>query len=201
MKTLTWYSSLVVDHLHEKYKDEDVVVVHFYCDYREQQAQTPASCARNMMRQLAIQCNAVPAALSEFYRRTHNEVRDHSWYVELRKIICRVASTFSRCFFVIDALDEAEARSHMAGLLNLLATLRNGIHPHPPKIFATSRKHAYAIQDSFQEAVIVNVTANDEDLRTTLTKMIADHQESKYMMDDELTTEILDKLCANAHGM
>ena len=172
--------------------------MHFYCDYREQQAQAPASCARQMLRQLSMQCNTIPTSVSEFYQRTRNEVKDHSWYDELQKILCRVASTFSRCFIVVDALDEAEVRSHLPGLLELLNVLR--CNARVPKMFATSRKYASAIHESFQEATKVTVTANNEDLRTILEKIVADHQDSKYILDDELKEDILVTLCASAHG-
>jgi hypothetical protein len=191
---------LVVDQLLELRKDKDIAVINFYYDYREQQAQTPANCARNMLRQLSMQCNTVPTSVSEFYQRTRNEVKEQSWYAELRQIVCRVASTFSTCYFVIDALDEAEVESHMPGLLELLGVLRSRVAT-TPKIFATSRKHTSAIQESFQEATKVSVTANNEDLRTILAKIIADQQRSKYILDDNLKEDILVTLCAGAHGM
>ena len=75
-------------------------------------------------------------------------------------------------------LDEAAARSHVRGLLDLLGSLRSGIGIRMPKIFATSRKHASASQESFREAIKVTITANNEDLRTILTKQIADHHDS-----------------------
>lgn len=195
------FRSLVIDQLLDLRKENDIAVVHFYCDYREQEAQTPAYCARNMLRQLAMQCNAIPTSVSEFYQRTHNEVQDQSWYIELRKILCRVASTFSRCFFIIDALDEAEVRSHLPGLLELLNVLRSDITARTPKIFATGRKYGSVIQHSFQKSTKVAVAANNEDLRTVLSKAIADHADAKYILDEELQEDILVKLCETAHGM
>lgn len=193
--------SRVIDHLRGLYADADVAIVYFYCDYREQQVQSPANCAKHLLRQFSTQCNALPTSVSDFYERTHNEIQDRSWYLELQNILCRVASTFSRCFIVIDALDEAEATSHMTGLLELLDTLRKGISGRAPKILATSRKHASAIEASFHNATKVTVSANIEDVRIVLAKMIADHQDSKYILDEKLKQEILDKLCASAHKM
>lgn len=148
-----------------------------------------------------MQSDTVPASVSKLFQSTRNEVKDQSWYIELRKILCRVASTFSRCYFVIDALDEAEVRSHMPGLLELLNVLRSNITGRTPKIFATSRKYASAIVDSFQEATKVKVAAKNEDLRIILAKIIDDHQDSKYILDDKLKNDILVTLCAGAHGM
>jgi hypothetical protein len=154
-----------------------------------------------MLRQLSSQCNALPTSVSDFYERTHNEIQDRSWYFELQNILCRVASTFSRCFIVIDALDEAEATSHMTGLLELFDSLRRGMTSRAPKMLATSRKHASSIEQSFHKAIKVTVSANNDDVRIVLAKMIAEHQDSKYILDDMLKKEILDKLCASAHKM
>jgi hypothetical protein len=192
---------LIVDQLLSLHKDEDIAIVHFYCDYREQQSQTPEYCARQLLRQLLTQCNSLPHSVSDFYVRTLKEVKDQSWYIELRKMLCRIASTFSACYFVIDALDEAEARSHLPGLLELLNVLRSDITARRPKIFATSRKHATAIQKSFDEAIILNVAAQDEDLRTILAKTIADQPDSEHVLDDTLKEDILVTLCASADGM
>lgn len=101
----------------------------------------------------------------------------------------------------MDALDETESRSHMPGLLELLQVLRTNINSRAPKIFATSRKYASAIQDSFQEATKVTVCASDEDLRTILAKIVSDHQDSKYILDGSLREDILMTLMTNAHGM
>jgi hypothetical protein len=191
---------LIVDQLLELYKDEDIAIIHFYCDYREQESQTPESCARQLLRQLLMQYNSLPHSVSDFYVRTLKEVKDKSWYVELQEILCRVASTFSTCYFVIDALDEAEVRSHLPGLLELLNIVRSNITARP-KLFATSRKYESSIRKSFDEATIVHVAAQDEDLRTILAKTIADQPDSEYILDDTLKEDILITLCATAHGM
>jgi hypothetical protein len=195
------FSSRVIDHLRTLYKDADVAVIYYYCDYREQQIQSPANCAKQLLRQLSTQCNSMPTAVSEFYERTHNEIQDRSWYLELQTILCRVASTFSRCFIIMDALDEAEASSHRAGLLELLDRARGGITSRAPKVFATSRKHSSAVEDSFRNAIKVDVIANNADVRIVLAKIVDEHQDSKYILDEELKKEILDKLCASAHKM
>ena len=192
---------MIVDQLLELHKDEDIAIIHFYCDYREQQSQTPENCARQLLRQLLMQCNSLPHSVSDFYVQTLKEVKDQSWYVELRNILCTVASTFSTCYFVIDALDEAEGRAHLPGLLELLNVLRSNITARPPKIFATSRKYESTIQKSFDEATVVTVAAQDDDLRTILAKTIADHPDSEYVLDDTLKDDILVTLCASAHGM
>ncbi|ERF70990.1 hypothetical protein EPUS_03269 [Endocarpon pusillum Z07020] len=194
-------ASLVVDKLLDLRKHKDIAVVYLYCDYREQQAQTPVNCARNMLRQLSMQYHVLPPVVSEFYRRTHNETQDQSWYVELQEILCKVASKFAKCFFVVDALDEAEASSHLRGLLELLDVLRRSITGGTPKIFATSRKHGSPIQVSFQEATRMTVSANKEDLRAIIEKAIADHQDPNRILDERLKEDIMVTLSTTAHGM
>lgn len=185
------------------YRDADVAIIHLYCDYREQQAQDPGSCARSILRQLSMQISSstLPAAVSEFYQNTRNDVVDPSWFSQLQKIICRVASTFSRCFLVIDALDETEPSRQRPGLLQLFKTIRDGLPYQRPKIFATSRKHASSVLPFFQDACTINVTANVDDLRNILSKIMREHHDSKYILDASLREEILNKLCVESDGM
>jgi hypothetical protein len=82
-----------------------------------------------------------------------------------------------------------------------LNILRSNITARQPKIFATSRKYASDILNSFEEATIVTVAAQDDDLRTILAKTIADQPDSEYVVDEALKEDILVTLCATAHGM
>lgn len=138
-----------------------------------------------------------PAVLVEFYRRTKNDIRDQTWFLELQDILHRVASVFKQCYLVIDALDECDA-NHRSGLFGVLDNFRRRVNT---RIFATTRPHLSNIEQYFRDATRVNVTASGTDLQTFLCRMIDEHPESEYIMDDVLKIEILDKLCANANGM
>jgi len=193
------FSSIVIDCLRSKYENEDVGIAYFYFEHAESQAQTPAFFARAMLRQLSSQIGGlIPSAVSDFYQRTKNDVRDQAWFLELQGVLHRVASTFSQCFFVIDAFDETDARDHRAGLLEVLTNLRLRAKC---RIFASTRPHIQNVEKAFDGSMISNVSADSTDLETFLSSLIDSHPDAEYLMDGQLKAEIITKLCENSRGM
>ena len=188
---------MVIDQLRAKHKDHDVAIAYYYCEYSENQAQTPTAFTQCILRQLAGQCGPAPAVLADFYRRTKNDIKDQAWFTELQSILHRVAAVFTHCFLVIDALDES-GTSQRSGLFEVLTNLRQKTKV---RIFASARPHVPNIQQAFEKATTVEVAANDADLRTFLAGMIDQHPDPESIVDVALRTEILDRLCENAHGM
>jgi hypothetical protein len=194
---LSWFRSLVIDELRSCYQDQDIGIAYFYCEYRDEESQTALSFARSLLRQLSSQCGLAPAVLVEFYRRTKNDIKDQAWFVELQDVLHRVSSAFKQCYLVIDALDECEV-NHRSGLFGVLDNFRRRVGT---RVFASTRPHLSNIEQYFRDATRMNVMASGTDLETFLCRMIDKHPDSEYIMDDVLKREILDKLCANAHGM
>ena len=135
--------------------------------------------------------------MAEFYRKTKNDIRDQAWSVELQDVLHRVASTFKQCYLVIDALDECDA-NHRSGLFGILDSFRHRVNT---RIFASTRPHLPNIDQFFKDTAQIEVTASDSDMQTFLSRLIDEHPDSEYIMDEALKRELLDKLCANAHGM
>jgi hypothetical protein len=135
--------------------------------------------------------------LAEFYRKTRNDIKDQAWFIELQDFLHRVASTFTQCYLVIDALDECDT-NHRSALFGILDNFRRRVNT---RVFASTRPHLSNIEPSFKDAAQIEVTASGTDLQTFLSRMIDEHPDSEYIMDDALKREILEKLCANAHGM
>jgi hypothetical protein len=194
---LIYFRSLVIDELRSNYKAQDVGIAYFYCEYSDQESQTAFSFAQSLLRQLSSQCGLAPAVLAEFYRKTKNDIKDQAWFLELQDVLHRVASTFKQCYLVIDALDECEANNR-SGLFGVLENFRRRANT---RVFASTRPHLSNIEQCFKNAAQIEVTASGVDLRNFLSRMIDEHPDSEYIMDDVLKREILDKLCANAHGM
>ena len=189
--------SLVIDQIRARHKEYDVAIAYYYCEYSESQAQTPVAFTQCILRQFVSQCGALPAVLSDFYRRTKDGIKDQEWFAELQSILHRVAAVFAQCFLVIDAFDECEVAQRQ-GLFDVLAKLRQKAKL---KVFASTRPHVPNIQQAFEKAITVEVTANATDLRTFLASMIDQHPDPDSTLDVTLRAEILDKLCENAHGM
>ena len=192
--------SHIVDYLRVKFKDEDVAVAYYYYDYSEQQSQNAVNFAKSILRQLSSHCQNVPSAVAEFYQRTRNAVRDQTWFHDLLDIMRRVVATFSRCFIVVDALDEADSQSQRSGFFEVINGIRQSSGGRLT-VLATARPHAFNLTDKFHDPVIIDILADPGDLRRYLVRTIKEHPESEYMMDDDLRERIVDTLCNNANGM
>ena len=191
--------SLVIDELRQKYTNSDTAVIYYYCDYSEQQAQTPEHLARCILRQICAARDSIPTAVLDFYNKTRNNPKDESWFQDLQSRLHRVIATFTTCYLIIDAFDETEAIRQRAGLFDVIQGIRSA--STGVKVFATTRPHLSNIEDKFRNPTRIQVTASEADLRSYLGGMIDSHPDADDIMDSPLKTEILDKLCEHANGM
>ncbi|OQV07153.1 Ankyrin repeat-containing protein [Cladophialophora immunda] len=192
--------SHAVDYLRTKFKDHDVAIAFYYYDYSDQQSQNPSSFARSLLRQLSSHSEVVPSAVAEFYQRTRNAVKDQTWFHDLLNIIRRVVRTFSHCFIIVDALDEADVQSQRSGFFEVIDAIRSSPRG-TVKVLATLRPHVLNLVAKFHEPSIVDILANPGDIRQFLVQMIQEQPESEYLMDDKLKEHVLNTLCTNANGM
>ncbi|ETN37213.1 uncharacterized protein HMPREF1541_08203 [Cyphellophora europaea CBS 101466] len=192
--------SMVVDVLKQRHEDDsEVCVVHYYFDYSEQQLQTDAHFARSVLRQICVTSTAIPEAVSSFYQKTRDVDKDRTWFQQLTTIIRRVLSTFSKCYLVLDALDETEAVRQRTALFDVITAIR--AEHAGVKVVATTRPHVTNLQKQFPRSATISVIADPVDLRQYLSATIERHPYAENIMDDILRQETLDKLVETAGGM
>ncbi|EXJ57084.1 hypothetical protein A1O7_07428 [Cladophialophora yegresii CBS 114405] len=193
-------SSHIVDFLRARFKDQDVAVAYYYYDYSEQVSQHPAAFARCLLRQLSSHAENVSSAVAEFYQRTRNAVKDQTWFHDLLAVTRRVVATFTRCFIIIDALDEADSQSQRSGFFEVMGAIRSS-SGSTVKLLATTRPHAFTLLDKFNDPVTIEIIANAADLRRYLVQTIDEHPDSEDLMGHELRTQVLDTLTNTANGL
>ncbi|OAP63558.1 hypothetical protein AYL99_02785 [Fonsecaea erecta] len=192
--------SHVIDYLRARFKDQQVAIAFYYYDYSDQQSQNPSSFARLLLRQLSSHGEVVPSAVAEFYQRTRNAVKDQTWFHDLLTIIRRVVATFSHCFIIVDALDEADVQTQRSGFFEVIDAIRNA-PGSTVKVLATLRPHVLSLIARFHNPSIIDIVANPGDIRQFLVQAIKEQPESEYLMDDKLREHVLNTLCTNANGM
>jgi NACHT domain len=103
----TVIASIVIDHLWNHFQaDNDIGVAHLYCSYKRQQEQTCASIIADILGQLVRQRTSLPKIVKDLYQR-HIRQTGRPQLEEVSQALQLVAGSFSRVFFVIDALDES----------------------------------------------------------------------------------------------
>lgn len=195
----SFLSSMVIDHLLERYQGGDTAVAYFYCDYKEGQQQNASQFAACLLRQLCRPHVAIPAPVAEFYERTRDDFKDQTWFQGVLQVLHLVASTFPFKFVVVDALDELEGGLMRDGIFHVLDTIRaaSGIS----KIFATTRPHLNNLETHFCDVLKIEILADAQDIRTHLEKLIDQSHIASAFMDATLKQEILNQLCDSASGM
>lgn len=105
---------------------------------------------------------------------------------------------FDKIFFVFDALDECDPQKQRRELLPLFVRMgRSGIN-----IFATSRPHPRDIEDSLQEAVKIELSAQKDDITVYIQARIAENPRARDLIrQGNYSGKIISKLEACANGM
>ncbi|KAI5810769.1 hypothetical protein BZA77DRAFT_162222, partial [Pyronema omphalodes] len=200
--------SLVFDYLQEHYRSEEgACVACLYCDYQNNEIQTPENMIGVLLKQVISRLNKSRLLSAETIRTLKDHLNDQK-RIDLEEGCRWLGETIKqlRKFYIcIDALDECD-EAHRAKLIQALATISsNCSQPDTIRIFFTTRPHIKCDELVKRNPGIgslhhMRLKARQEDIRIYLTHEI-DVDENKECMDDELRKEILDTIVTNSDGM
>lgn len=104
----TTLTAIVVDHLLNSYTGEPSVGrPYIYCNFRRQDEQKLDDLLSNLLKQLSDAQHSIPDATRELYER-HQPKRKRPPADELLLALQSVASSYTRTFVIVDALDECQ---------------------------------------------------------------------------------------------
>jgi ankyrin repeat protein len=186
-------SSLVIDHLQDRFSSQNVAFAYFYCDYR---LQTSSSFAAYLLKQIAMQMDPLPRKLLDFYE-FHKRSGPPNSNAELSRILGQLCSDFDQCFIVIDALDESNDHKYRKQMLQILQDMGS----KGCKIFVTSRPHLVDINNALQHATQIEIQAQQEDVQAYVSRTIADYPEVSELIDNSIQADILTSISESAQGM
>ena len=192
-------TSLLIDQLTVKYPENKVCVVYYYCDYKEKQLQTPLHFLCCIMRQLCRMQENLPTAVTEFYQKTRDDMKDQAWFQNVLVLMQQVASSYDTIFMVVDALDELESNSRRDSFFAILNRLRAS--KPVVKAFASTRPHVTDLDEAFPNCLKIEVAASPQDLRLHVRKLVEQKHAASAVMDDQLKESIISELCDSAGGM
>ena len=150
----------MIDHLDGQRNLNRFGVAHTYFEYQEQKQQTVLTVLGSLVKQLLSQIppTEFPGDMEVIYQRRKPQ---HASARDLMSMLLLMPKLFSRVFVVCDALDEMDEQEQRAGLLPLFHQMKDsGI-----ALFLTTRPHPADIQDSFQDASIIEIVPKEHDIK------------------------------------
>ena len=141
----TILAAIVIDELTVRFANDPTIGIAFiYCNFRQQNRQSAIGLLASVLKQLPRRHSSLPDDIRALYNR-HSENRMRPSLQDISTTLQSVATTYSRDFIVIDALDECRVSSD--SLTTFLSEIFN-LKKCQGNIFTTSRD----IQQNSREA-------------------------------------------------
>jgi Cdc6-like AAA superfamily ATPase len=161
----TMMSSIVVDHLRKAFGGNDRIgIACLFCSYMRLTEQRSADLLTSLLKQLVQELPSLPEVVEILYKE-HMKRNTRPSFGELSDVLQSVVGSYSRIFFVIDALDECtNADRDREHLLREIFRLQGHARI---SLFATSR-FIPEIEKEFDESILLEIRASDDDVRIYL---------------------------------
>ena len=185
-----------MDYLKHTFQREDVGIACIYCSYKEPHEQTTTNLIASLVQQLVQRRRIVPEDVSYVYK-CHIRTQTRPSLREWSDLLQSQVHSFSKVFFIIDALDECiESNGTRESLIAEIQKLQPSIH-----LLVTSR-HIASIEREFEKAARLEILANDEDVRRYLEGRIESGRLKLHVRaDPTLRDVIISTLVEKARGM
>jgi len=180
-------SSLVIDRLCDRAREEGLAVAWFYCDYNVQQEQTVINTVGAIAKQL-VSRGGIPKDIREAFQEAKEVGGRRPLLADLMGMLRIAIAKLTQVFICVDALDECLPKD----LPKLLESLRDIVQESPgTRIFLTGRPHiGEAIHRHFTKAVTILISPNEDDIRNYVV-MRLDRDDVPEAMDNSLRADIL----------
>ena len=194
--------AIAVDHLQKLFKGKDIVVACVFCNYKERSTQSLEELVASILKQIIQDHSLASETIKAFCKK----FRDKQRRPRLADFIDALRSeiqTYSKVFFVIDALDECP-EDYQGRLIAELGSISNAVY-----LMVTSRP-LDLIKQQFQGAGHMDINATDGDVRKYIDSRLGirlgqtknEILLARLVKDNcELRDSIVDKIVANARGM
>ena len=188
-------SSLVVDRLCDKAKEENIAVACFYVDFAAREEQSPTNMLGSLLKQIVGGLERIPDEISRNFQDQKKVIGGRGLRVpEIVKMLQDVAS-LRPTFICVDALDEC-VEGHRPEVLD---SLRQILEKSPStRIFLTGRHH---IQGEIERCLdgkvaILSIKPNDQDIEGYI-RMRLGKDTSLDAMDSSFEGEIIKSIAEN----
>jgi hypothetical protein len=190
------HRSTVIDYLEHRFCKDNVAIAYLYCNYKEQEKQTPQTLFGSLVQQLVQRNTAVPDDLKGFHE-AHAKFKPPT-PPTLDECLRLLKSQLARCpsvFFVIDALDECKDDTREKFCAHL-RELQGNIH-----ILITSRDIP-ELKVQIKPSAQLEIRASDDDIiRYTKDRIKSAGRLEKFTQDLNLRDLVIKTIQENTKGM
>ncbi|KAI9740913.1 MAG: hypothetical protein M1818_004519 [Claussenomyces sp. TS43310] len=158
----TILTSIVVEELTARFHDDKSIgIAYLYCNFRRHDEQKVGDLFTSLLKQLSQRQASAPETIKSLYN-SHKDKPTRPSLAEISRALQSVASTCTRVFIVVDALDECQVTGGVqAAFLSEIFDLQAKCRVN---LFATSR-HLPEIVERFQGSIKLEILASEDDVR------------------------------------
>jgi hypothetical protein len=185
----------VIAHIRAVFVGDNVAIACIYCDYKNQIEQTVFGLLAGLLKQFVQDRPAISNHVRSLYE-CHFVHSTRPTPKEVTQALRAEIGTYSKVFIVVDALDEC-LEGNQRDLVTELGSLGSTVN-----LMVASRPLPL-IQELFQHAKCLNISANNDDVRTYIRDRIPrEHRLSRIIGTNRALEEsIVNKIVANIAGM
>ena len=188
-------SSLVVDKLCDKVKEQNTAVACFYVDFAAREEQSPTNMLGSLLKQIVGGLEKIPDEIRETFQDYKKVIGGRGLRVPEIVEILQTVTSLQPTYICIDALDECMERHRP----EVLDSLRQILEKSPnTRIFLTGRRHIRGEIDKHLggRAEILSIKPNYDDIVGYI-RMRLRKDTSLDAMDSGLEAEIIKSITEN----
>ncbi|PUU84196.1 hypothetical protein B9Z19DRAFT_1037785 [Tuber borchii] len=191
----TYFSSLVVDWLCDKAKEQNIAVAYFYVDFTARGEQFPAHILSSLLKQIVGGLDRIPDVISRTFQIHKKEIGGRGMRVPKILKMLQDVTSLQPTFICVDAVDEFMERQR----LEILDSLRLILEKSPnTRTFLTGRGHIQGEIDRHlgTRAATLSIKPNNDDIVGYI-RMRLRKDTSLSAMDSGLEEEIIKSIAEN----
>ena len=188
-------SSLVVDGLYDRAKEQNIAVACFYVDFAAREEQSPTKLLGSLLKQIVAGLEKIPEEIRQTFQDHKKVIGGRGLRVpEIVKLLQTVTS-LQQTFICVDALDECVEGHRPEVLDSLRQILEKSANT---RIFLTGRQHIRSEIDRHLggRTVVLSIRPNNDDIVEYI-RMRLSKDTSLDAMDSSLEADIIKCISEN----
>jgi len=156
-------SSLVVDMLYDKSREQNIAVTFLYADFAAREKQSPANILSSLLKQIVGGLERIPDGINRIFQDHKNSIGGRELRVPEIVRMLQDATLLRPTFICVDAVDECVERHRPEVLDSLRQILAKSSNT---RIFLTGRRHIRGeiYRHLGKRAAILSIKPNNDDI-------------------------------------